>query len=253
MPVALVQLGRFGSELIDVRLADRADEILEVEAVVEEVLGQCIEQFRVRGRVGDPQIVLGVDDAATEEVLEVPVHQSLGEERILRSGHPVDERLPRVLIGRDLQRHPAQPHRLHVQARSRIARRGDVPLQRDHVRHVRLGVVLAALEGDLRVERLEPVVVLLAPALERVVVALGTGQPHPQEQLGRVLHLLGRGTHLAEPGDGRMRLGFAGGGQHAADELVVRHVLAEGLANPRMEPKRVRRVGPVAAFVPQHG
>ncbi len=71
----------------------------------------------------------------------------------------------------------------------------------------------ARLAADLREERREAVVVLLAPLLERMVMAAGTLNPQAEEQLGRVFDLLVDVLHLAIPGDRRVLADLAGGGQ----------------------------------------
>ena len=99
----------------------------------------------------------------------------------------------------------------------------------------------ALLAADPREERREAVVILLAPFLERMMMAAGALNPQPEEELGRVFHLLVDLLHLAIPGDRRILAHFARSGQNVADELIVGLVLVQALANPIVE--QIRAVG----------
>ena len=76
----------------------------------------------------------------------------------------------------------AEELRLHHPAADRV-----VDLAAARVEDDRLAIVLALLAADLREEGGEAVVVVLGPAVERVVVALGALDPHAHEDLGDVL------------------------------------------------------------------
>ena len=88
-------------------------------------------------------------------------------------------------------------------------------------------------------ERREAVVVLLAPLLERMVVAAGALNAQAQEELGRVFELR---RWRPSPRDTRPTGGLcpdvAGGGEDLADELVVRLVLVQAVADPVVEGER---------------
>ena len=99
--VVLVELVRHRAELVRPALADRLDQVLQAVLVVDQVLGQGVEQLGVRRRVGDAHVVQRIDDAAAEEVRPVAVGHGPGEERVLRVDHPVDQLLPRVVVGAD--------------------------------------------------------------------------------------------------------------------------------------------------------
>ena len=91
------------------------------------------------------------------------------------------------------------------------------------------------LAADPREERRKAVVVVLAPFLERMVVALGALQSHPQEHLRRVVDERTGFAELAIPLDRRRGLRAAAGGEDSAHELVVGHVLRQALADPVVE------------------
>ena len=94
---------------------------------------------------------------------------------------------------------------------------------------------VALLPADLREEGGKPVIIVLSPALERVIVALGALDSHAEEKLGGRLD--GRLRVAADPivvrrGIAKRR---ALGGQQGADKLVHRNVAFERFANPAME------------------
>ena len=57
-----------GAELVGPRVHDRADQVLDVELVGDEVLGQGVEQLVVGRRVGVAEVVDRIDDAPAEQV-----------------------------------------------------------------------------------------------------------------------------------------------------------------------------------------
>src|SRR5262245_18047028 len=85
-----------------------------------------------------------------------------------------------------------------------------------------------ALVSDAAEVRGEAVEVVLPPDFERVVVALGTFEPHAQEQLADHRRDLVRLTAVTKDDGRAVAEGATLGGEQFADELVVRLVLAEG-------------------------
>src|SRR4051812_9552893 len=79
---------------------------------------------------------------------------------------------------------------------------------------------LASQPGE---EAGQAVVIVLAPALIRMMMALGTLQSEAKEHLGGVGDWLVElvVAHLPEPVNGGRLLPFAGGRDNAADKLVV--------------------------------
>ena len=94
---------------------------------------------------------------------------------------------------------------------------------------------VALLAADLREEGGEAVIVVLGPALERVVVALGALDADAQEELGGRLDGVLRVAADPVVVGGGIRVGRAVGGQELADELVHRHVPLECRADPAVE------------------
>ena len=66
----------------------------------------------------------------------------------------------------------------------------DIPATR--VEHDHFAIVFPGLPTNLREERRKPVVIVLSPPVERMVVALRTLNPHPHEHLGHILRDLQR-------------------------------------------------------------
>ena len=175
---------------------------LQVVAAVDEVLRQRVEQLGIRRRIRLAHVVLGLDEAAIEEVLPVAVHERLGEERIRpccsssRQARGADRR-PAAMSSVGSPR----PAGLTVSfvflftacATPRLWKMISSPAMRGR------------LAPDLAEERGEAVVVLLAPLLERMMMALRALHAHAEEELRHVLELLLRLLHALIPSDRRVR------------------------------------------------
>ena len=197
---SLFEVVRLRAELVRPRVHDRPDQVLHVELVRDEVLRQRVEQFVVARRVRVAEVVHRIDDALAHQVEPDAVDDRLGEERVVGAGQP-RRRAPRGgprpasrrrrrrrcncgVISLPVRGCVTSPSRTreHDLGGGRVARR----LRADD----RLGLGLHAGE-----ERGHAVVVVLRPALERVVVALRALHPDAEEQLGRRL-----GQALSGPG-----------------------------------------------------
>ena len=111
--------------------------------------------------------------------------------------------VPRIFISRDVERRASKSGRFEVVPAARIARCGDTSAVIDEVADVVLRE-LALFESDLFEEGFKAVVVVLAPLLERVMMAASALNPHAKEQLSRVFHLGRRGRNDFEPCRRRM-------------------------------------------------
>ncbi len=65
--------------------------MLHVEAALDELLGQGVEQLGIGGRVSCTDIVHGLDEADTQHITPQSVHVALGEILIGRRGGPLRE------------------------------------------------------------------------------------------------------------------------------------------------------------------
>ena len=110
---------------------------------------------------------------------------------------------------------------------------------------------LLVFEGSK--ERRQPVVVVLAPFLVGMVMALGALQAHAEEDLPHVLHALLLPSHVSEPGHGRVIPDGSGSGQDVPNKFIVGLVGLEGLADPFVESVGFRAMFVVPALVSQDG
>ncbi len=244
-----------GSQLIGTAPGDGADQVLQAEFAIHQILGKCCEQLGIGGRVGDTHIIEGIDDSLAEEMGPVAIGHGAGEEGILVGDHPVDQALPRVFAsvecdGRAIEGlHDGWLLRAGVEDRTgalvenRLPRAG-LPLLHDAgQRH--------DLTADLAEEGRHAPVIVLAPLFIGMVMALGAGHAHTQKELAGVVDKLLGLLHVAKP-HGRGRLGFvADGRQNVAHKLVVRLILGNAGTDPIVESEgRERASGSIliAAF-----
>ena len=87
--VVLVPLVGRDAGLVGARIGDGAHQLAQVEIVIQEILGQRVEQRRIAGRIGRADIVHRIDDAAAEEVAPHAVDGGFREERIVLRGQPL--------------------------------------------------------------------------------------------------------------------------------------------------------------------
>ena len=105
------------------------------------------------------------------------------------------------------------------------------PLQVDNL----LVAVETGLHTHRREERRQLKVLILRPALEWMVVALGADHAHAEEQLRGRLHGKFRVIVDAEEVGGRGLVGAANRREQFADEFVVGLVVGYGVADPLTE------------------
>ena len=91
--------------------------------------------------------------------------------------------------------------------------------------------------SDLGEEGLEAVVIVLAPLLIGMMMALRTLEALPQEDLRYVLELLLAVLNGAIPDDGWVVTDLSRGRNELLHEFVIGSVLMQGLADPGMEGK----------------
>ena len=160
------------------------------------------------------------------------LHSALAKNGLSGCGHPVDQLVARVLLRRDLSTGPSSSlGSIGLPVRGLIS-----PVVRRRVGEIgrRLAEALAAQPGE---EAGQAVVIVLAPALVRMMVALGALQAQAEEDLGgvgdRLVELIV--AHLPVPVDGGGVLPFAGRRDDAADELVVGPIAGDHVADPFVE------------------
>ena len=240
--VVLVPLVRLDRELVRPRLADQRDHVADVEAALEELLGQVVEQLGVGGRVPRADVVDRLHDPDAEQVAPEPVDVAPGEVRVVPRGDPGRQLLAAggLLVGlvvareRELgRRHLPGPLVLDLAARDV----GDDLVERLPLFDGRGAKLLAlacgiGLEPDLGEEGRGLVILVLRPALEGMVVALVAVEPDRHEQVRRVLHRLGGIAEDLEVRRRRVLAVRAAGRQDRAGELVVGRVPGHLIADP---------------------
>src|SRR5688572_11300891 len=82
-----------------------------------------------------------------------------------------------------------------------------------------------------------------------MMVALGALEPHSEKKLRRVLDLRGCFTNLTVPGDRRIFRKFTRSGQKLSDNLIVRPVLHQAVADPIIKGEIAPRILCVFALV----
>ena len=219
----------------------------EVEVVLDQVGGQRVQEGRVDRLVRGADVVDRVDDPAAHEVAPDAVRDRRREVGVVRRRQPFGQRGPAsqalAEVRSALDRH--QVLRRHHRVRLRMQLLVVPALVEDDL----LAGAEARTDAQAGEEGGHLVVLVLGPALERVVVALGADHPHAHEELGRRLHRLLRIAGGAEVAGGRLIEGTAGGRDQFADELVVGPVLLDCLAQPAAESQHalVAHELPVAA------
>ena len=214
-----------GGELIGGRIQYGSDQALDVVAVVHEIPGQSRQESFVRRRVGGPEIVLRVHDAPSEEMGPDSIDQASGE--VLAPHQPPRQVAPP--IGRVVQRQglAVQGLRRHGPSQSGMADLSHRPRHQGD-----LACRLSVLETNAGDQVGHPVVLILGPLLQGVIVAAGAGQRDPQEGLAQVFRDLLR-LLVDQPVVDRPVLQIAsGGGDQFFDEPVPGTVLGNPVPDP---------------------
>src|SRR5687768_6894963 len=89
--VVLVERHGTAGQLVDPALKDGARQLFEVVAIADEITRQSVEQFRVRRRVGDAEIVDRLDETAAQKVAPDAVDGYLREGKVIAADQPVGE------------------------------------------------------------------------------------------------------------------------------------------------------------------
>ena len=211
------------------------------------MLRQAFKQLGIHRWVGLPHVILRLHQPAAEEVFPVAVHQCVREELVGRLREPIHQRVTGIIVSRQIQRRVAEAGSLNraavllVGGLRHLARVIDDFLAR----------ITARLAADRGEEGAEAVVILLAPFLKRMMVALGALHAGAEEQLRGVLHLRLHGLHLAIPCGGGVLAHVPGGGEYGAGKLIVTYVLVQAIADPAVEGVVTSHGGVAASLVAQ--
>ncbi len=178
--VLLVGGIRLSRQLVSARDTDVADQFLEVVLVAAELASQRVEQRLVDRRIADSNIVDLVDDPLAHEVGPDDVGQVSAEIRVLIRRQPLGEHDASILAG-GVGFDAAQELGLHHATTHQVPHLAAAAVEDD-----RFARILTPLASDLSKERSKAVVVVHRPAVEWMVMALRTLDPHPHEDLCNV-------------------------------------------------------------------
>ncbi len=162
----------------------------QIEVGADQLIGERLEQFRIRRRVRRAKVIGRIDDAFAEQFGPDAVRRDAGELTVVAARQPICNLFQAVPVGVG-----GGAVRIDEARRENFVGVGVanglllVVELHDLLANELVLVVLVAtlvlfdLVVDLREVVRPAVVVVLRPAVERVVVALRTLQPHAQEEL----------------------------------------------------------------------
>ena len=228
--------GRPARPLVRLGPAHAPDQVLHVELRGDELLGEQLQQFRVRGGIGRPKIVRGINQSAAHEMIPDAIHLHARECAI--GCEPHRERIQRcvrfgtrfaqkswhgVFPGAQVLYRPDARGKDDLLALPFVLVAADVAFVLDH------------LVIHPREERRPIVVIVLRPALVGMIVALGALQARSQKHLRRGFRardriairpvVVRRGTVISA----------AARNQDFTGESVQRFVFSDALADPMMK------------------
>ena len=175
--VVLVQFVLAATQLVRATVGYRANDVPGIESMISEIVRQGVQQRRTRRRVRVAKIVHRLDNPAPQQVAPQPVDAGACEERVLRRRQPGDKRVAPILLCRQVNVAFERQPRLQLLTGSRL---DDFTLS-SAPNHQFLSPDLFALHA--LEECADAVVIVLRPALEGMVVALGALNADAQEQL----------------------------------------------------------------------
>ena len=218
------------AELVSPARHDRLDGPLPAEALFDKLLCQLVHQLGVGGWVGIAEVVDGIDNASPHQVTPDAVHAGSGEERIVRSGQPVGEDFSPILLYGHIDIALEQQMHFHRLAGARLYNITGTGHVDDFL--VRGGTFLAA---DPSERGSDSVIVVLAPSLEWMVMALGTLNADAEEQLSGRLGGIVRVTAGSPVVGSRVLKDAATRCQQFGSKLVESLVIQDAVLNPPLE------------------
>ena len=210
------------AELVGARLADDLHEVADVEAAVDELLGEVAEQLRIARRIAGADVVERLNHAGAGEVTPDAVRVAHREVLIVRAGHPGGEFFATAGVGLLFKLGHKGEGRWRVLAGAQVLDFAFAGVLHDFVKRNSsfnggaadgfTSLSRIALKSDLRKERGGLVILVLVPALEGMVVALVAVEAGGEEEVGGVLHrLFGLAQDLEVGGGGIGLVGTARG------------------------------------------
>ena len=155
--------------------------MFHIEGVVDEIARERLQEFLIGRRIGGPDIIHRLDQTASHEVLPDAIDGDAGKKGIFTRSQPAGQDIAPVFVRIQGNRGRIQRLRRHRDQKPWMQ---DVTRFTGKNRDISSGTVLLR---HTRKEVRKSVIVFLGPLLERVIVAAGARQTHPQEGLGRIL------------------------------------------------------------------
>ena len=202
----------------------------------EEVAGEPLHQGFVGGGIGGAKVVLGVDQATAEKVPPDSVHHRPSEIGILGFRQPIGKRLAAVSRSGDRQGGVVERLGRHQLAGARVVR---FPFGRR--KHHNVAGSAAILQLDSGEEARHAIVLVLGPLLQRMIVATGAGQRHPEERHARTLGDVDRVAMEREIVGGSVAQGRPFRGDDRPRKLIPRLIVGNALSHKAI--KRPHRGG----------
>ena len=222
-----------------------------------EVAGEPVEQLRVGRRIGQAEIVVGVDQAAAHQVQPDAIHLCGSEIGIVGSGEPVGEQGQAIAAGRRTDHRPTQHAGGNRSPRAGVEDLARTVLEDDlFPDELMLIQIIAAFVFQNAVIQAgkhgrEAVIVVHRPAVEGMIVAAGTADTDAQEHLGHRFRSLQRITDGSPEISRRMGIGAARCGQDFPGQFLQRPICCDLSGEPPVEdrhPFAVQRF----LFIAQH-
>ena len=202
----------------------------------------------MRGRVGGPKIVHRLDQPSAHQVIPDEIDLRPRECRVPGARQPVGQKLAAVRVRFHLRRVGAEKTRHGVFAGPRIPHFADIQHADDLVAdklvlvQFVLALVFDNLVVDPREQRRPLVIVVLRPAIERVVVALSALQSHALEQAADRFRPRDRIAQRTIKVRRRRLVRAAPRHDQLADELVERFAVRDARADPTVKAFDARRI-----------
>ena len=219
-----------GGGLVGVAVEDGAQEVATIIAAFTKVVRQSVQQGRIAGGIGVPEIIKGLHNPPSHQMRPDPVGLYPGKEGILRPGQPLGEGITPVEGRRHVHHARLRGPGTHFLSGGRMSD---------------FAILLGIDDQFLSLTRLltfypvkecrQAVVVVLGPALERMIVTLGALDPGSEEQLGRSLHRIQRVPRSPIVVGSGMHQAASPGGQDLAGKPVVWHVGRHRIHQPAVE------------------
>src|SRR5688572_24999367 len=118
--VIAIQFARLATELVNTAVEYRAQDMLLIVSVLNEILSEPVEQRRYRRRVGLAKVVHWLDDSLSHDGSPNPVHGDAREKRIARLRQPIGKRGAPIANCRILNLAITWQPRLHGLAGARL-------------------------------------------------------------------------------------------------------------------------------------